>query len=51
MIIIWIASTTPQATTYGSDLSLEELQHEKVYWKPRTTFRYVSRELYSYYWN
>jgi hypothetical protein len=29
--------------TYGSDLNLEDLQHENEYWKPRTTFRCVSR--------
>ena len=41
MIIIWAPSTSPQASTYGSDLSPEDLQHEKEYWKPRTTFRFV----------
>ncbi len=40
MIIIWAPSASPQAATYGSDLSAEELQNEKEYWKPRTTFRY-----------
>lgn len=39
MIIIWAPSSSPQASTYGSDLSPEDLQHEKEYWKPRTTFR------------
>lgn len=39
MIIIWATSTSPQATTYGSDLAQDELQFEKEYWKPRTTFR------------
>jgi hypothetical protein len=39
MIIIWAPSTSPQVATYGSDLSAEDLQHEKEYWKPRTTFR------------
>lgn len=42
MIIIWAPSSSPQAATYGSDLSQEDLQHEKEYWKPRTTFRYVA---------
>lgn len=41
MMIIWSPSAHPQASTYGSDLSPEDLQHEKEYWKPRTTFRYV----------
>lgn len=41
MIIIWAPSINPQASTYGSDLSQEDLQHEKEYWKPRTTFRLV----------
>lgn len=41
MIIIWAPSASPQAATYGSDLTAEELQHEKEYWKPRTTFRYA----------
>ncbi len=41
MIIIWAPSTSPPPATYGSDLSPEDLQHEKEYWKPRTTFRYV----------
>ncbi|KAG5644490.1 hypothetical protein DXG03_008317 [Asterophora parasitica] len=45
MVIIWSPSATPQATTYGSDLTPEELQHEKEYWKPRTSFRYVSQPL------
>ena len=44
MIIIWAPSSSPQAATYGSDLSAEDLQHEKEYWKPRTTFRYVFHE-------
>lgn len=42
MIIIWAPSLSPQAATYGSDLSLEDLQHEKEFWKPRTTFRSVN---------
>jgi hypothetical protein len=40
MIIIWAPSSTPQTATYGSDLTADELQYEKEYWKPRTTFRY-----------
>jgi chromatin assembly factor 1 subunit B len=40
MIIIWAPSNSPQTSTYGSDLSPEDLQYEKEHWKPRTTFRY-----------
>lgn len=39
MIIIWAPSAHPAASTYGSDLSPEELQLEKEHWKPRITFR------------
>lgn len=39
MIIIWAPSTSAPPVTYGSDLNLEDMQHEKEYWKPRTTFR------------
>jgi WD40 repeat protein len=31
MIIIWAPSSSPLASTYGSDLSPEDLQHEKEY--------------------
>lgn len=41
MIMIWAPSSTPPPVTYGSDLSAEDLQYEKEYWKPRTTFRSV----------
>ena len=42
MIIIWAQSNSPsQTTAYGSDLSSDDLQFEKEYWKPRTTFRYA----------
>lgn len=40
MVIIWAPTTSPHATSYGSDLSPEDLQYEKEHWKPRTTFRY-----------
>ena len=39
MIIIWHASTAPNQAAYGSDA--EEVQFEKEYWRPRTTFKYV----------
>jgi hypothetical protein len=41
MIIIWVLSNSPSQTAYGSDLSSDDMQFEKEYWKPRTTFRYV----------
>jgi|SRR6267154_1665006 len=41
MIIIWVQSNSPSQTAYGSDLSSDDMQFEKEYWKPRTTFRYV----------
>jgi chromatin assembly factor 1 subunit B len=41
MIIIWAQSTTPPTANYGSDLTQEELQYEKEYWKPRISFRYA----------
>ncbi|KAF8065003.1 chromatin assembly complex protein [Lyophyllum atratum] len=51
MIIIWSPSATPQASTYGSDLTPEELQHEKEYWKPRTTFRCTTMQVYDLAWS
>ncbi|KAF7320775.1 WD-REPEATS-REGION domain-containing protein [Mycena chlorophos] len=51
MVIIWAPSTTPQTTTYGSDLSAEDLQHEKEYWKPRTTFRCTTMQVYDLAWS
>lgn len=41
MIIIWAPSNTPQSSVYGSDLTPEEMQYEKEFWKPRITFRFV----------
>ncbi|KAF8810259.1 hypothetical protein BYT27DRAFT_7161899 [Phlegmacium glaucopus] len=51
MIIIWAPSSSPQASTYGSDLSPEDLQHEKEYWKPRTTFRCTTMQVYDLAWS
>ncbi|KAF9011749.1 WD40-repeat-containing domain protein [Cyathus striatus] len=51
MIIIWAPSSSPQATTYGSDLSPEDLQHEKEFWKPRTTFRCTTMQVYDLAWS
>ena len=41
MIIIWAQSNSPSQAAYGSDLSADDMQFEKEYWKPRTTFRYA----------
>ncbi|KAJ7092865.1 WD40-repeat-containing domain protein [Mycena belliarum] len=51
MVIIWAPSASPQASTYGSDLSAEDLQHEKEYWKPRTTFRCTTMQVYDLAWS
>ncbi|KAJ7135171.1 hypothetical protein C8R46DRAFT_1326040 [Mycena filopes] len=36
---------------YGSDLSPADLQHEKEYWKPRTTFRCTTMQVYDLAWS
>ena len=41
MIIVWAPTTSPHASSYGSDLTPEDMQYEKEHWKPRTTFRCV----------
>ncbi|PCH36764.1 WD40 repeat-like protein [Wolfiporia cocos MD-104 SS10] len=51
MIIIWSPTTSPHATTYGSDLSPEDLQYEKEHWKARTTFRCTSMQVYDLAWS
>ncbi|KAJ7062893.1 WD40-repeat-containing domain protein [Mycena amicta] len=51
MVIIWAQSATPQTSTYGSDLSPEDLQHEREYWKPRTTFRCTTMQVYDLAWS
>ncbi|KAJ7837933.1 WD40-repeat-containing domain protein [Mycena leptocephala] len=51
MVIIWAPSATPQTSTYGSDLSPDDLQHEKEYWKPRTTFRCTTMQVYDLAWS
>jgi hypothetical protein len=51
MIIIWAPSNSPQTSTYGSDLSPEDLQYEKEHWKPRTTFRYDALLIVYFYTN
>ncbi|GBE83335.1 hypothetical protein SCP_0503830 [Sparassis crispa] len=51
MIIIWSPTTSPHATSYGSDLSPEEMQYEKEHWKPRTTFRCTTMQVYDLAWS
>ncbi|KAF7359441.1 WD-REPEATS-REGION domain-containing protein [Mycena sanguinolenta] len=51
MVIIWAPSATPQTSTYGSDLSPADLQHEKEFWKPRTTFRCTTMQVYDLAWS
>jgi len=51
MIIIWAQSNSPSQTTYGSDLSADEMQLEKEYWKPRTTFRCTTMQVYDLAWS
>ncbi|KAI0317360.1 WD40-repeat-containing domain protein [Amylostereum chailletii] len=51
MIIIWSSSNTPTQSVYGSDLSAEEMQLEKEYWKPRTTFRCTTMQVYDLAWS
>lgn len=47
MIIVWAPTASPHASSYGSDLTPEDLQYEKEHWKPRTTFRYASHSCFS----
>ncbi|PSS08882.1 hypothetical protein PHLCEN_2v3449 [Hermanssonia centrifuga] len=51
MIIIWAPTASPHATTYGSDLSPEDIQYEKEHWKPRTTFRCTTMQVYDLAWS
>ncbi|KAF9224904.1 WD40 repeat-like protein [Gyrodon lividus] len=51
MIIIWSSSSTPPTATYGNDLTTEDLEYEKEYWKPRTTFRCTTMQVYDLAWS
>ncbi|KAJ7595006.1 WD40 repeat-like protein [Mycena floridula] len=51
MIIIWAPSNSPQTTTYGSDLSADELQNEKEYWRVRHMVRCTSMQVYDLAWS
>lgn len=51
MIIIWAQSNTLSQTAYGSDLTADDLQFEKEHWKPRTTFRCTTMQVYDLAWS
>ena len=51
MIIVWAPTTSPHASTYGSDLAPEDMQYEREYWKPRTTFRCTTMQVYDLAWS
>ncbi|KAJ3934357.1 MAG: WD40 repeat-like protein [Lentinula lateritia] len=51
MIIIWAQSSTPQAATYGSDLTPEELLNEKEFWKVRVMVRCTTMQVYDLAWS
>ncbi|OBZ76348.1 putative WD repeat-containing protein C26H5.03 [Grifola frondosa] len=51
MVIIWSPTNNPHASSYGSDLSAEDLQYEKEHWKPRTTFRCTTMQVYDLAWS
>ncbi|KIK96890.1 hypothetical protein PAXRUDRAFT_825486 [Paxillus rubicundulus Ve08.2h10] len=51
MVIIWASSSTPPTATYGGDLTTDDLQYEKEYWKPRTTFRCTTMQVYDLAWS
>ncbi|KAH8997949.1 WD40 repeat-like protein [Lactarius akahatsu] len=51
MIIIWAQSTSPSQAAYGSDLTADDMQFEKEHWKPRTTFRCTTMQVYDLAWS
>ncbi|EIM87242.1 WD40 repeat-like protein [Stereum hirsutum FP-91666 SS1] len=51
MIIIWSQTSSPNTGVYGSDLTPEEMQLEKEFWKPRTTFKCTSMQVYDLAWS
>ncbi|KAH9914098.1 WD40 repeat-like protein [Fomitopsis serialis] len=51
MVIIWSPTTSPHANAFGSDLTPDELQYEKEHWKPRTTFRCTTMQVYDLAWS
>ncbi|EMD36849.1 hypothetical protein CERSUDRAFT_114773 [Gelatoporia subvermispora B] len=51
MIIVWSQTSNSHGASFGSDLSQEELQYEKEHWKPRTTFRCSTMNVYDLAWS
>ncbi|KAI0251864.1 WD40-repeat-containing domain protein [Lactifluus subvellereus] len=51
MIIIWAQSTSSSQAAYGSDLGADDPQFEKEHWKPRTTFRCTTMQVYDLAWS
>ncbi|KAI0752558.1 WD40-repeat-containing domain protein [Daedaleopsis nitida] len=51
MLIVWAPTTSPHASSYGSDLAPEDLQYEKEHWKPRNTIRCTSMQVYDLAWS
>ncbi|KAF9531090.1 WD40-repeat-containing domain protein [Crepidotus variabilis] len=51
MIIIWAPTATAPAAPYGSDITAEDLQHEKEYWKQRTSFKCTDMQVYDLAWS
>ncbi|EJF59880.1 WD40 repeat-like protein [Dichomitus squalens LYAD-421 SS1] len=51
MIIVWAPTASPHASSYGSDLTPEDMQYEKEHWKPRTAFRCTTMQVYDLAWS
>ncbi|KAF5350455.1 hypothetical protein D9756_008642 [Leucocoprinus leucothites] len=51
MIIIWAQSSNPHQGAYGSDIPPDELLLDKEFWKPRTTFRCTTMQVYDLAWS
>ncbi|EKM78315.1 hypothetical protein AGABI1DRAFT_107530 [Agaricus bisporus var. burnettii JB137-S8] len=51
MVIIWAQSANPVTGAYGSDIPPDEAQMEKEFWKPRTTFRCTTMQVYDLAWS
>ncbi|KZV62283.1 WD40 repeat-like protein [Peniophora sp. CONT] len=49
MIIIWHSSSAPNQAAYGSDA--DEVQFEKEFWRPRTTFKCTTMQVYDLAWS
>ncbi|KAF9453389.1 WD40 repeat-like protein [Macrolepiota fuliginosa MF-IS2] len=51
MIIVWAQSANPHAAAYGSDVPPDEAQLDREFWKPRTTFRCTTMQVYDLAWS